>query len=207
MWVGNRLPRSLLEKREPMQQEPREGKFMTPVAPGETAGAPASFEEAYLQFAPLLRKIAVKKFGVPIVEAESLVHDVFATYFTNAGEVNAVGPYLIGGICNAARHYLRRADAKHAMFCEEVPCAAMPTEAMQASVERKLLLRRLLARIGMRCRDLLWRYYIVGEDTETIALALSFKPVTVRIWLSRCRKRALSAYDGMTEKPETDAHP
>src|SRR5204863_20968 len=65
-------------KESGMQQEPREVKYTTPVLPGKT-GAPASFEEAYLQFAPLLRKIAVKKFGIPVAEAEPLVHDVFAT--------------------------------------------------------------------------------------------------------------------------------
>lgn len=100
-----------------MQQELREATYMTPVPPGEARRAPAAFEEAYLQFAPLLRKIAVKKFGIPMADAEPLVHDVFATYFTNAGEVNEVGPYLVGGICNAARHYLRRADAKDAICC------------------------------------------------------------------------------------------
>jgi hypothetical protein len=41
-------------------------------------------------------------------------------------------------------------------------------------VERKLLLRRLLARIGSRCRDLFHRYYLIGESTSTIAGALHF---------------------------------
>lgn len=185
-----------------MQQEPREANFMTPVAPGEMTGAPASFEEAYLQFAPLLRKIAVRKYGIPLAEAEPLVHDVFATYFTNADEVNEVGPYLIGGICNAARHYLRRADARDAIFCGEDPCAATPGESLVQEVERKLLLRRLLARIGSRCRDLLRRYYVVGESTRAIADALHFKPMTVLICLSKCRKRALAAYHAITETPQ-----
>ncbi len=183
-----------------MQQEPREGTFMTPAAPDST-GAPASFEEAYLQFAPLLRKIAVRKFGIPAQEAEPLVHDVFATYFTNAGEVNDVGPYLIGGICNAARHYLRRADARQAIFCGESPCAAAPTESILQEVERKLLLRRVLARVGSRCRELLHRYYVVGESTRSIADSLRYKPMTVLICLSKCRKRALAAYQAITGKP------
>jgi len=185
-----------------MQQERREAKYTMP-APPEATGAPASFEEAYLQFAPLLRKIAVKKFGIPIVEAEPLVHDVFATYFTYADEVNDVASYLIGGICNAARHYLRRADARDAIFCDEVPCAATPTESIQLAVERKLLLRRVFARIGVRCRDILYRYYLAGEDTNTIAGALHFKPMTVLVCLSKCRKRALEAYHAMTEKSQT----
>ncbi|HEX6641522.1 MAG TPA: sigma-70 family RNA polymerase sigma factor [Thermoanaerobaculia bacterium] len=186
-----------------MQQEPREAKYMTPVAPGEPPSAPPSFEEAYLRFAPLLRKIAVRKFGIPVSEAEPLVHDVFATYFTNADDVNDIGPYLVGGICNAARHYLRRLDARDAIFCGENPCAAAPTESILQEVERKLLLRRLLARVGSRCRELLHRYYLIGESTDTIAGALHFKPMTVLICLAKCRKRALAAYHAMMERPRT----
>ena len=174
---------------------------MTPATPGEVAGVPASFEEAYLQFAPLLRKIAVKKFGIPIAEADPLVHDVFATYFTNAAEVNEVGAYLVGGICNAARHYLRRQDARDAIFCGEEPCAASPSESILQEVERKLLLRRLLGRVGSRCRELLHRYYVAGESTQAIAGSLRFKPMTVLIGLSKCRKRALAEYHALTEKP------
>lgn len=176
---------------------------MTPAVRGAVTGAPASFEEAYLHFAPLLRKIAVRKYGIPVAEAEPLVHDVFATYFTNAGDVNDVGPYLIGGICNAARHYLRRADARNAIFCGEDPCGATPTDAILQEVERKLLVRRLLSRVGSRCRDLLRRYYVAGESTRAIADSLHFKPMTVLIGLSKCRKRALEVYREMTEKPRS----
>lgn len=184
-----------------MLQELREASYMTPGCSGEMTGAPASFEEAYLQFAPLLRKIAVKKYGIPIAEAEPLVHDVFATYFTNASEVNDVRPYLVGGICNAARHYLRRADAREAIFCGESPCAAVPSDSILQEVERKLLLRHLLARVGSRCRDLLRRYYFVGESTSAIASALHFKPMTVLICLSKCRERARAAYRSMGTPP------
>lgn len=183
-----------------MQVPADEAQYMTPqtMRPGE--GAPAAFEEAYLQFAPLLRKIAIRKFGIPIADAEPLVHDVFATYFTHADEVNDVGPYLVGGICNAARHHLRRVDARDAIFCAEDPCAAAPTESILHEVERKLLLGRLFARIGSRCRDLLQRYYLIGESTNSIACTLNFKPMTVLICLSKCRKRALEAYHSMTKR-------
>jgi len=165
--------------------------------------APAAFEEAYLRFAPLLRKIAVKKFHVPPAEAETLVHDVFATYFTNADEVNEVEPYLIGGICNASRHYLRRSVATNALFCGEESCAATPGEAITREVERKILIGRLFSRIGSRCREILYRYYVIGETTQAIADTLNFKPTTILVFLHKCRRRALSAYESMTEKPRS----
>lgn len=159
----------------------------------------AAFEEAYLRFAPLLRKIAVRKFGIPAADAEPLVHDVFATYLTHSDAVEQLEPYLIGGICNASRQYLRRGAAASEVFCGEVPCAATPTEAILLEVERKILVGRLFARIGSRCRDILHRYYVNGETTSAIAGELRFKPTTILIFLSRCRKRALAAYHAMTE--------
>jgi hypothetical protein len=98
---------------------------------------------------------------------------------------------------------LRRVDARDAIFCGEMPCAAAPTESILLEVERKLLLRGLFARIGSRCRDILHRYYLIGESTSTIAGAMNFKPMTVLICLSKCRKRALEAYRSMTERPPT----
>jgi RNA polymerase sigma factor (sigma-70 family) len=159
---------------------------------------PVIFEEVYLRFAPLLRKVAVRRFRVPPVDAETLVHDVFATYIATADDVNAVEPYLIGAICNASRHYHRRLDATNALFCGETPCAATPSDAIVAEIERKDLLSRMLARVGGRCRDLFQRYYIAGESTRTIADAMQFKPATVLTFLHQCRKRALSAYRAMS---------
>jgi hypothetical protein len=66
--------------------------------------------------------------------------------------VNAVEPYLIGAICNASRYHLRRFDAASALFCGERPCLATPPDALRDEVERKILLSRMLARVGARCR-------------------------------------------------------
>lgn len=170
--------------------------------PGQSAGGmPATFEAAYLEFAPRLRKIAVRKFGIPLTDAETLVHDVFATYFMHASSVNAVEPYLIGAICNASRHYRRRSDAAGEVFCGEHPCAATPGDALSIEIERKQLLSRMLARVGSRCRDLLHRYYMNGETTRAIADQMRSTPATILVFLHKCRKRALSAYRSITETP------
>jgi RNA polymerase sigma factor (sigma-70 family) len=181
-------------------QEPREDITSIGVMrPDGPHAAPAAFEETYLRFAPLLRKIAMKKFGIPAADAEPLVHDVFATYFTRAEDIEQPERYLIGGICNAARQHLRRGAAASELFCGEEPCAATPTDAIVLEVERKILIGRLFARIGRRCRDILHRYYLQGETTAAIAGELGFKPTTILIFLSRCRKQALSAYHAMKE--------
>jgi DNA-directed RNA polymerase specialized sigma24 family protein len=173
-------------------------------APQTTASVPLTgqraFEEVYLAYATRLRKIAVRKFHIPVSEAETLVHDVFATYFLHAASVRAVEPYLVGAICNAARHYLRRSDAAEAIFCAEVPCAATLSAATFEDVERKLVLSRVLARAGRRCRDLLHRYYVLGETSRAIADGLQSTPATVLVFLHQCRKRALAAYRSLSER-------
>ena len=161
--------------------------------------APEPFADAYLRFAPILRKIAVKKFRIPPSDADALVHDVFATYFTNATEVHVVEAYLVGAICNACRHYWRRTDATNALFCADAWCAVTPADGIVEEVARKRLLAKILARVGGRCRDLMYRYYVTGETTRAIAETMEIKPATVLVFLSKCRKRALLAYRGLTE--------
>lgn len=158
------------------------------------------FEEAYLLFAPLLRKIAIRKFRIPAQDAEPLVHDVFATYFLRFASVEMPERYLVGAICNASRKYWEQADAAGLIFCGEVPCAATPSDALLREVHSKVLLARILRCVGDKCRELLHRYYMSGESTRAIADRLHSTPATVLVLLHRCRKRALAAYHSMTER-------
>jgi RNA polymerase sigma factor (sigma-70 family) len=184
-----------------MQQAHRKEEHGAPEArQAEVYAAQEPFTEAYDRYAPLLRKVAVKKFRIPPADVDALVHDVFATYFSNSREVNALEPYLIGAICNAARHYWRRTEATNALFCNEVEWAATPADAIVEEVARKRLLSKILARVGKRCRDIMFRYYVNGETTSAIAEALHLKPTTVLIFLSRCRKHALAAYRNLMER-------
>jgi RNA polymerase sigma factor (sigma-70 family) len=182
-----------------MQEPRREVERATSTGPDTTApgGPPAGFEEVYLRYASTLRKIAVRKFRIPLSEAEGLVHDVFATYFMHEASVHAVEPYLVGAICNASRHYLRRSDAADALFCSETPCMAAPDRGLLDEIDRKLLLSRMLAGVGPRCRELLHRYYMNGETSNAIADVIHSTPGTVLVFLHKCRRRALEAYRAM----------
>ena len=75
------------------------------------ASAAAAADAVYVEHAPLLRAIALRRFHIPSGDVDALVHDVFATYFVNASNVRALRPYLIGAICNASRQYWRKRDA------------------------------------------------------------------------------------------------
>jgi len=170
--------------------------------PEQPAGseAVATFEEAYLQYAPRLQRIAIRKFGIEAGDAEVLVQDVFTTYFQHAKDVERLEPYLIGAICNASRNFIRRSSTSNALFCGEQPCAATPDDALLDELERKTLLSQMLARVGEPCRDLLRRFYVNGEGTEVLAGAFNITRPSVKVKLFKCRQRALEAYRALMEK-------
>ncbi len=150
----------------------------------------ADFERLYTAYAPLLRKIAVRKFNVPRSDADALVHDVFATYLVNQEAVRELHPYLIGAICNAARKYLRKEDRERALTCDQEPCAATPDDALLDEVLRNITIRNTLAKLGEPCRDALRRFYMQGETTAAIAAARNTSAGYIRRLLTFCRTRA-----------------
>jgi RNA polymerase sigma factor (sigma-70 family) len=186
---------------EEMQETRSEVKRPEP-APVNAAGGStrANFEEAYLRFAPRLRKVAVAKFGIAPDDAEGLVQDVFATYFMHAASVEQVEKYLIGGICNAARKHLQRAGAANALFCDDDPCQATAGDVLLRQIERRQLLAKVFARIGSRCREMLRRFYVRGQSAAAIGECMELTPGTVAVNLHKCRKRAVDAYREITER-------
>jgi len=161
---------------------------------------PASlqFEVIYTAYAPLLRKIAMRKFGIPRSDAEALVHDVFATYLANPANVHNLRPYLIGAICNAARQYLRRDAAERELFCGEPVCAAAPDADLVEEVIRNIVLRTTLAQLGPSCRETLQRFYFVGESAPAIAQSRNTTANYILRLLNYCRNRARAIYVTMS---------
>jgi RNA polymerase sigma factor (sigma-70 family) len=159
------------------------------------SGGLALDDEIYLAHLPLMRKIAIRKFGIAPADAENLVHDVFASYLMNAERVQKITPYLVGAMCNACRQYLRRTVREDALFCGEDPCLAAPDGNLLQELERKAMVARVLARIGRRCRDLFERFYFRGESPGDIAAALETTRGTILVFLHKCRERARAAVD------------
>jgi len=179
---------------------PQPGRAAPPPERPAGSEAVAAFEEAYLQYAPRLQRIAIRRFRIEPGDAEVLVQDVFTTYFQHAADVERLEPYLIGAICNASRNYLRRSSASKALFCGEQPCAATPDDALLDELARRTLLSQMLARVGGDCRDLLRRFYVIGEGTEALAQAFGMKRESVKVKLFKCRQRALEAYRSIVER-------
>lgn len=162
------------------------------------AGAAGSVHDLYLEFAPLLRHIAIRRFGVPSEDADALVHDVFATYLADPTHVAAVRRYLVGGICNASRQYWRRRDRY--VDLDEADAVAVIDDRMDDKTATRLDVARALSRIGPRCREALRRHYLDGESTATIAAELDTTRTNVNYLLHVCRKRARAALEHLTGK-------
>lgn len=158
-----------------------------------TDATAARFEAIYATYLPLLRKIAVRKFGIPAADAESLVHDVFATYLTDPDSVRSLHPYLIGAICNAARQYQRRDAAERRLFCGSPLCLATPSDDVVDDVIRNVLVGTALARLGPSCRDALRRFYLSGETAASIAQSRNTSANYILRLLHYCRERARAA--------------
>jgi DNA-directed RNA polymerase specialized sigma24 family protein len=166
---------------------------------GAEGAAPTDFESIYASYAPLLRRIAVFKFGVPRADADALVHDVFATYLANPANVRELHPYLIGAICNASRQYLRRNASERAIFCDAADCGATPGDEMVDGVIRTLVINSTLARMGDSCRDTLRRFYLAGETAPAIAASRNTSANYIFRLLHFCRKRARAIYAAMND--------
>ncbi|MCU1348233.1 MAG: Sigma factor PvdS, controling pyoverdin biosynthesis [Acidobacteria bacterium] len=162
-------------------------------SPYPEAGAPAS--DIYVAYAPLLRRVAIRKFGISMADAESLVHDVFISYLSNPLRVRTnLRGYLIACICNASRKYLLSRNSESRIFAEDVPVDDVVAEETFDGFESTQLVAATLARLPARYRDILRRHYLDGEDTKTIAAALGTTPTNINYLMHVCRIRARDIY-------------
>ena len=85
--------------------------------PSQLLASGGVIERVYLEHAPLLRRVAIRKFSIPTADADTLVHDVFAAYIANPGAVRSdLRAYLIAAICNASRNYWRSKEMQERVF-------------------------------------------------------------------------------------------
>ena len=158
-----------------------------------------SFDHVYTKYVPLLRRVAMRKFGIPRADVDELVQDVFATYLTHSSRVREVHSYLIGGICNASRQYWREADAERKVFCDTDPSRAATDDVFLDSLIQNALMSSALSQLGESCRETLHRFYVNGESAISIAESRNTTPNSIHRLLNYCRGRAREAYRAISE--------
>lgn len=183
----------------PLDDLPRRASAAAPNPGGSVASN--HFHEVYLALAPLLRHVAMHKFGVPACDADGLVHDVFATYWMARDRIHGEArPYLVGGICQASRRYWHHRRGEEPLFDGIGDCFDRNEEVSEA-VAIKLSVGATLARLRPRCREVLRRYYLDGEVTTSIAAAMGTTASNILYILHGCRKRAREIYESLTKVP------
>ena len=155
----------------------------------------------YLEHAPVLRRVAIRKFGVPPADADALVHDVFVNCLVAARPVTTeLRAYLIAAICNASRNYWRSQRSRARVFADApLRVEEVATENTFDGLATNLTVASTLAELDSRCRETLRRYYLDGEDTATIAAAMDTTPANVNYRMHVCRKRARSIYERLSK--------
>jgi RNA polymerase sigma factor (sigma-70 family) len=150
----------------------------------------------FLEHAPRMRRVAIRKFGIPPEAADELIHDVFITYLVDPPRVHDLRKYLIGGICNASRKYWSKRQGETRLFVkgEVDEDAAAVSEDIFEGLSIRLLVGATLARLSPRCREAL-RLSFLGECSIAMAQVLATTASNANYLVHVCRKRARKIYE------------
>ncbi|HEV2719882.1 MAG TPA: sigma-70 family RNA polymerase sigma factor [Thermoanaerobaculia bacterium] len=168
-------------------------------------------EQIYLAHYDFLVSIAVRKFRVPLSEAETLVHEVFLCYLKRKGEIHDVHSWLLGGICHASRYWWRQ----HGRAGETVELETLfdredPTSHdIRNELPDALTMRAVLESLPPRYRLVLRLRYYDGCSIAEIAKSLGVKPKYAQKLVSKCIKKAEKTYHskGRTACPPAERKP
>jgi len=159
------------------------------------ARSDAAFEEIYTKHYDFLISIAVRKFGVPAVDADALVQEVFLNYLRRERAVEDVHAWLLGAICHVSRYYWREHGAGEAVGMEELFEHAAPgSQGVRDDLPNHLTLHAMLDSLPPRYREILKLRYYDGYSIAEIAQKLGVKPVYAAKLVSKCLKKVEKTY-------------
>jgi RNA polymerase sigma factor (sigma-70 family) len=152
---------------------------------------------AYDAHYDVMRFIASQRFHVPPADIRPLIHDVFVAFIRHSTAIGDDRRWLVAAVSNACRNYWRDQKAT-----EELP-DIIDTAQMADDVGARVDVLRLLARIPLRCRDVLWLRYVDGLSPEEIAgrCAASQSGGYGRQLIHRCLRAVRQALAGGVRRP------
>lgn len=146
-------------------------------------------ERAWVELAPMLRKVAERKFRIEPADADGVVSAAFESFLLRQRTVTNVERYLFISVCNASRDYWRRRR-----FTEPLPEGIEESAAIcvdnEERIVRQLTVALTLAKLGQKCSDALYLHHVGGYSAVQIAELLKTTEQYVWQLLSRCRNRA-----------------
>ena len=138
-----------------------------------------------------LRAIAAHGFRVPAADVRPLIHDVFVAYMRHVSAIGDDRGWLITATRNACLNYWRDAKPGSELLEDGLPDDSRT--ALSDEVAVRLDLRRVLRRLHPRCREALWRRYVLGAEPGDIAVDLENKRANGRQMIHRCLQAAREA--------------
>jgi len=155
------------------------------------------FGAVYEENIRLLVGTAVDRFHISQSDAEGLAHEVFLSYYLKAGEIIDSRAWLVSGICNASKHYLRsRARLVSTDALEEA------IDPRAENLQDQLVAREAFACTSAKCQVALHLRYIEGYSIPEVAEELNTSAKYAAKLVSRCLKQAQDRYKKKGEPDE-----
>jgi len=148
------------------------------------------YRALFHQYYPLLAKFA-QRYVYDAEACEDLIQDVFATLWEKreALEIKSIKAYLYTAIKNKCLGYIRHFDVrdKHEVFLIE----AYMESAGELEINEELTnrIKKCLADLPERMRDIFERKYVIGHTANDIAEDLDISINTVNTQLKRAKNK------------------
>ena len=152
--------------------------------------SPHDFAAVYEKHFGLLVGIAIGRFRISEGDAETLAHDVFLSFLTNADRVIDRERWLVGAICNASRNHLRRIDPTEPLDPEAADAADPRSTRVSDALADRLAALQMYECLTPRCQEALRLRYLEGYTVPEVATALGTTKKYAQKLISRCLEQA-----------------
>lgn len=152
------------------------------------------FAAIYEKHLRLMMWIAKRRFRIAEPDAEPLVHEVFVNFLIKADTIEDIRSWLVAGISNASRYYLRlreRSESLPADFAERPDPHLLRVLDMWPD---QLAAREAIASTTARCQLVLRLRYFEGYSIPEIATELRITNAYATKLVGECLKQAQRRY-------------
>jgi RNA polymerase sigma factor (sigma-70 family) len=156
------------------------------------------FGAVYEDNVRLLVGTAMDRYHISEIDAEALAHEVFLAYFLKADEVIDLRAWLVSGICNASKHYLR-SRARLLPLSDDFSESPDPRRQAE-NLPDQLVAREAFACVTAKCQIALRLYYIEGYSMPEVAEELKTSAKYADKLVRRCLKQAQRRYAKKSEE-------
>lgn len=172
---------------------------LIPPQPGSFAeAAPIDSAAIYERYLRLMMWIAVRRYRIHEPEAETLVHEVFANFLGKANGIIDVRAWLVAGISNASRYYLRVRQRTEPLP-DDIEERPDPNLAHVLDLwPDQITARQALASTTARCQLVLRLRYFEGYSVPEIAAELQITTTYATKLVAECIRQVQRRYEKKT---------